>query len=116
MVWVDFVILGIIGLSCLISLVRGFVKEAFSLVIWFAGFFVASRFYADLAVYFTSFNDPLIRNGLAIVALFAATLVLGAIINYLIGQLIDHTGLSGTDRLLWVSASVPYAACWWSAL
>ena len=35
-------------------------------------------------------------------ALFAATLVLGAIINYLIGQLIDHTGLSGTDRLLGV--------------
>lgn len=100
MVWVDFVILGIIGLSCLISLVRGFVREAFSLVIWFAAFFVASRFYTDLAVYFTSFTDPLIRNGIAIVALFAATLILGAIVNYLIGQLVNHTGLSGTDRLL----------------
>ncbi len=102
MIWIDFVILGIIGLSCFISLVRGFVREAFSLVVWFAGFFVASRFYADLAVYFTSFSDLLIRNGIAIVVLFVATLILGAIINYLIGQLVNHTGLSGTDRVLGV--------------
>ena len=32
MIWIDFVILGVIGFSALISLVRGFVKEALSLV------------------------------------------------------------------------------------
>ena len=53
-VWIDFAILAVIGLSSLISLIRGFVKEALSLLTWFAAFFVASNFYGDLAVFFTS--------------------------------------------------------------
>ncbi|EDM58766.1 CvpA family protein, partial [Vibrio parahaemolyticus AQ3810] len=36
----------------------------------------------------------------AIAALFVATLVVGAVVNYVIGQLVQKTGLSGTDRIL----------------
>ncbi len=102
MTTIDFVILGVIALSALISLVRGFAKEALSLVIWFAAFFIASQYYAKLAVYFTNINDEMFRNGAAIAALFIATLVVGAIVNYAIGQLVTRTGLSGTDRVLGV--------------
>ena len=102
MVWIDFAILAVIGLSSLISLVRGFVKEALSLVTWFAAFFVASNFFGELAIYFTSISDPMLRNGAAIIALFVATLILGSIVNYVIGTLVDKTGLSGTDRVLGV--------------
>ncbi len=102
MVWIDFAILAVIGLSSLISLVRGFVKEALSLVTWFAAFFVASTFFGELAIYFTSISDPMLRNGAAIIALFVATLILGSIVNYVIGTLVDKTGLSGTDRVLGV--------------
>ena len=102
MVWIDFAILAVIGLSSLISLIRGFVKEALSLVTWFAAFFVASNFFGDLAVYFTSINDTMLRNGAAIIPLFVATLILGSIVNYVIGTLVDKTGLSGTDRMLGV--------------
>lgn len=98
--WIDFAILGVILLSCVISLIRGFVKEAISLAIWFSAFFVASQFYADLATYLTNFDDLMIRNGVAIAILFVATLVLGGLVNYLIGQLVQFTGLSGTDRAL----------------
>ncbi len=100
MVWIDFAILALIGLSSLISLIRGFVKEALSLLTWFAAFFIASNFFGDLAVYFTSIADTMIRNGVAIVVLFISTLILGSIINYIIGSLVDKTGLSGTDRML----------------
>jgi hypothetical protein len=75
---IDYAIIGIVGFSALISLVRGFLKEAMSLVTWFVAFFIASHFYPDLAVYFTSFSDAMVRNGLAIAALFVATLILGA--------------------------------------
>ena len=102
MVWIDFAILAVIGLSSLISLIRGFVKEALSLVTWFAAFFVASNFFGDLAVYFTSINDTMLRNGAAIITIFVATLILGSIVNYVIGTLVDKTGLSGTDRMLGV--------------
>ncbi|NOI12649.1 CvpA family protein [Vibrio hepatarius] len=96
----DIVILGVIGLSALISLVRGFAKEALSLVIWFGAFFIASQYYAKLAVYFTNIQDDMFRNGAAIAALFVATLVVGAVVNYVIAQLVQKTGLSGTDRVL----------------
>ncbi|MBL4830545.1 MAG: CvpA family protein [Aliivibrio sp.] len=102
MIWIDFVILGIICLSAVISLVRGFVKEALSLVIWFGAFFIASNFYPKLAVYFSNIHDEMIRNGSAIAVLFVATLVVGALVNYVIGQLVHKTGLSGTDRILGV--------------
>ncbi|WP_299693970.1 CvpA family protein [uncultured Vibrio sp.] len=98
--WLDFVILGVIGFSAVISLVRGFAKEALSLVIWFGAFFIASQYYAKLAVYFTNIEDEMFRNGAAIAALFVATLVVGALVNYVIGQLVQKTGLSGTDRVL----------------
>ena len=37
----DWIIIGIVVLSALVSLVRGFIKEAMSLVIWVAAFAVA---------------------------------------------------------------------------
>ena len=100
MVWIDYAIIAVIGISTLISLLRGFVKEAMSLVVWFAAFFVASQFYEDLAIYLTQMQDEFIRNGVAIAILFISTLILGALVNYLIGQLVAKTGLSGTDRVL----------------
>ncbi|MGL5048495.1 MAG: CvpA family protein [Shewanella sp.] len=100
MVWIDYAIIFVIGLSTLISLIRGFAKEAMSLVVWFAAFFVASQFYQDLAVHLTQMNDEMLRNGVSIAILFITTLVLGALVNYILGQLVVKTGLSGTDRLL----------------
>lgn len=100
MIWVDYAILAIIGVSTLVSLIRGFVKEAISLVIWIGAFFIASTFYGDLAAYLTNISDQFIRNAAAITVLFVSTLIIGALVNYIIGQLVTKTGLSGTDRVL----------------
>jgi len=102
MIWIDYVIIVVVGFSALVSLIRGFVREALSLVTWGCAFFVASHYYAYLAVWFTGFNDELVRNGIAIAVLFVATLIVGAIVNYVIGSLVEKTGLSGTDRVLGV--------------
>lgn len=98
--WIDFALLGVIALSTIISIVRGFVKEAISLVVWFAALFIASEFYPDVAVYLTSIQDTLVKNGIAIACLFIATLILGGLLNHAIGQLVKLSGISGTDRLL----------------
>ena len=102
MVWIDYAILAIVGISTLVSLIRGFVKEAVSLIIWISAFFIASTFYANLANLLTNISDQFLRNAAAVTILFITTLVLGALINYLIGQLVSKTGLSGTDRILGV--------------
>ncbi|RUO41468.1 bacteriocin production protein [Pseudidiomarina aestuarii] len=100
MVWIDYAIIAVIALSTLISLFRGFVREALSLAIWIAAFFIASWYYLDLAVYFTGIEDELVRNGAAILALFVATLIVGSIVNFLVSKLVESTGLTGTDRVL----------------
>jgi membrane protein required for colicin V production len=100
MSWIDYALLCVFLLSAVISIIRGFVKEAISLAIWFSAFFIASQFYADLATYLTKFDDLMIRNGVAIGILFVSTLVIGGLVNYLISQLVQFTGLTGTDRAL----------------
>ncbi len=97
----DWGIVGIISVSGLISLVRGFVKEAMSLVIWIAAFAVAMNFKepaADLLVNFIALAS--IRQLVAWGSLFVGTLLLGAVVNFLLGKLVSSTGLSGTDRTL----------------
>lgn len=100
MVWVDFAILAVIALSSIISLIRGFVKEAISLAVWILAFFIASQYYPHLAGLFSSMQDDTLRNATAIAVLFICSLIVGAVINFLISKLVQSTGLSGTDRVL----------------
>lgn len=98
--WADWTIVGIIALSSLFSIKRGFVKEAISLAIWALAFFVAVAFHERLAVLFQDMVSSVsLRYVLSYTLLFAATFVVGAMVKYLIGELVRMTGLSGTDRL-----------------
>lgn len=98
--YIDFIIIGIIVFSIIVSLLRGFVREVMSLASWGAAFFIANHFYPYVANFLTQIESIYIRNGVAIAILFISTLIIGAIVSYLIGQLVDKTGLSGTDRVL----------------
>ena len=97
---IDYIIVGIIVFSIIVSLLRGFVREVMSLASWIVAFLIASNFYMYLAGLLTSIESLYIRNGTAIAILFVLSLIVGAIVNYVIGQLVDRTGLSGTDRVL----------------
>ena len=103
MSWLDLVILGIIALSALISLIRGFVKESISLLSWIAAGIVAFRYFSAMAELLEPYlADPTIRNMAAFAVLFISTLIIGAIINFIMSQLVSKTGLSGTDKVLGV--------------
>ena len=103
LIWVDYVIIGIISLSALISLIRGFMREALSLAAWILSVWVSWTFFRELAVYFERWIDvPSMRLGVAFLVLLIATLILGGLVNYLVGQLVEKTGLTGTDRMIGV--------------
>jgi len=101
MVLADFIVLGIIIISIVVSLMRGLVKEALSLAGWLVALWVAMTFSSGMAELFgSSIKDPTLRLLAAFICLFVLSLIVGAIVNFFATQLVQRTGLTGVDRTL----------------
>ena len=97
----DWAIIAILGISAAIGLVRGLVKEVLSLVAWIAAFVVAVLFGATVAAELPGgWGGETLRYLIAFVGLFVVTLIVAAILQWFVAQLVTSTGLSGTDRVL----------------
>ncbi len=97
--WFDYILLAIIALSALISLLRGLIREVFSLLVWITAIWLAYRFVDSGAALLAPWIDlPSVRHLVAFVALFLAVLIVGGLLNYALAQLVSKTGLSGSDR------------------
>ncbi len=101
--WVDIAILVIIAISVAISILRGFTREALSLAGWIIAFWIALTFSNKVEEFLVPhIETPSARMVVAFAILFFVTLILAALVNYLAVQLIEKTGLSGTDRMVGV--------------
>ena len=101
MIWIDYTILAIVGISGVISLMRGFIREALSLAGWIAAFWMALAFSGKAAAWLAGYvTVPSVRLGIAFMAIFIGVLLLCGIVLRLAGLLVDKTGMSGTDRTL----------------
>ena len=101
MIWIDYAILAVIGISGVISLMRGFVKEALSLAGWIAAFWIAIAFSGRGAAVLEGYvNVPSWRVAIAFVVLLIVVLVACGIVLRMAGLLVEKTGMSGTDRSL----------------
>lgn len=99
--WVDYLIITIIGLSVLIGLWRGLLREVVSVATWIAAFTIAFLFAQDAAAYLPPTLDiPSLRVGVAFSGLFLTTLILGWLVGILASRLVDYTNLQGVDRVL----------------
>jgi membrane protein required for colicin V production len=97
----DYLIIGVVLISVIISVVRGFIREAFSLVSWGFAIFLAVFFCADLAPYFAAKIDtPAVRLLVSFGIIFIGTLIIGAIVTHLFVTVVHKSGLSGTDRFI----------------
>ncbi|MDF9391238.1 MULTISPECIES: CvpA family protein [Methylococcus] len=98
--WADYLIIAVMGLSALVGLVRGLVREVFSLAVWAAAIWLGLLLSPDLAVHLeTLISVPSLRLGMAFVAIFLVSLMVGGFTGFLLGRLVTGTGLGGTDRL-----------------
>ncbi|MGD9592331.1 MAG: CvpA family protein [Candidatus Berkiella sp.] len=96
----DIIIAGIMLLSIMIGIVRGFVKESISLVTWVVAIGLAVVYTSQLSSHMTYTNSSFVRNLSAFLILFVGTVFIGAIINYIIGGLVRKTPFSTPDRVL----------------
>jgi membrane protein required for colicin V production len=97
----DYAVVIIIGSSVLVSVIRGFTREALSLLGWVIAFFAATALAGTVAGWFA----PLVKDGsLRVLAAFAAvfviTLIVASIAAMAASRLLKNAGLGLEDRLL----------------
>ena len=96
----DYIIASVVLISTLISLVRGFIKELMSLIIWALGFWVAIKLYERAAIILAPhIANPVIRQVVSFAGIFLLVLIIGMLFNYFLTFIVTKSGLSGTDRL-----------------
>ena len=101
--WADYAIIAIIGISVAVSLLRGFMREALSLITWIVALWVSLMFFQPFSEYFAPWiGVASARMVAAFVTLFVVVLVGGAIVNSIVSKLVKKTGLTGTDRVIGV--------------
>lgn len=99
--YIDYLVLTILAFSAIISIFRGFVREMMAIVSWVVSLWIAWHFYSDLAILLNPYIEKAaLRLPAAFLILFVVSMILGGLVNFLCGQLVDRTGLSGTDRIL----------------
>lgn len=97
----DWIILAILGVSVLVGLWRGLVREALSLLTWLAAIAGALLFGGQVAQLYAAWIDlPSARTALGYGTVFVLVLVVGGLLGWLVGRVVRGTGLGGTDCLL----------------
>ena len=97
----DWVMIVVITLSVMLSLWRGFAREALSLAGWLVAYVVANLFGGALASLLAGvITNVTGRYVVAYALLFVGTLMLSGVIAMLTAQLVKVTGLSLLDRIL----------------
>ena len=97
----DCAVMAAIALSALLGLWRGVVSEILALLAWVAAFF-AARVWGGAAAEALSawLRDPALRQMLGFAAVFAATLLLFAVVRWILARLLRAVGLGLVDRFL----------------
>jgi len=97
----DYVVLGIILLSGMTALFRGFVREVLSLLVWTFAWLGAAQFHylAEPSVHHY-IKNPAFVAPIAAVAVFVVIFIVLAIISSLTVKLVKKSGLTAVDRSL----------------
>ncbi|STQ91083.1 CvpA family protein [Iodobacter fluviatilis] len=96
----DYTILGIMGLSMLLSVMRGLVQEALALAAWVLAFWLASHYSSQVSVWMPkNLPNEELRYLAAFVAIFFVTWVASAMLRVTLNQFMQATGLKPADRL-----------------
>ena len=98
----DYLILGVLLLSMLLGMVRGFVREAIGVISWLGGLWLAWRYAHVLEPLLAGrVGDPPVSTWAARTLIVLGVLVVGWIVAGILGYMLRHSGLSiMLDRVL----------------
>ena len=98
----DYLILGVLGISILLGLVRGFVRESIALLAWLGGIWLAWRYAPLVQPQLDSMpGGELAQIWAARAIILIVVLIIGWLISSILAYVLRHSGLSITiDRTL----------------
>ncbi len=95
----DYIVLAILGVSGLLGLLRGFIKEALSLIAYGVAFLAAIWWGPRVTSWLSPYiENDLLRTGAAYGAVFIVVLLLVGLLNVTLATLIQKTGLTPADH------------------
>jgi len=101
MTWFDYAVLAIVGISVLLSIIHGFVRELLALASWIVAFIAAQLFAADAARLLpAAIASESLRLLAAFLAVFLAVLLATTLLANVLSSLFRRAGLGPVDRLL----------------
>jgi membrane protein required for colicin V production len=99
--WIDLTILAIAVGSFLLGLIRGMVREVFSLAGWLVAFLAARELGPLMANWLpNSLSGPVARLVVASVLVFFVVMVLMALLAHLISSAVEKIGVESLNRVL----------------
>ncbi len=100
MIWIDYAIIGLVFISLIIGLLRGFRLEVFSIAIWVLAIVVSLCFSLEFSVFWeSSISHFVTKIAASFTSLILITLFVGHLIRMLLGEAIKKTELTFMDRL-----------------
>jgi membrane protein required for colicin V production len=97
----DYIVFAIVGISVVLGLLRGAVREVLALGAWVAAFLVAKSFSVEASHWLARLiQNPSLRLMTAFAGLFVLTLMVVTLVSLLLSALIKKIGLGPLDRLL----------------
>ncbi len=101
MTWADYAVFGVLGISALIGLARGFVREVLGIAAWVGALVVAGLFHGLAEPFVQRYvTDPAIAVPLAYGAVFLVALIVFTLIVGAVGGSVRRSILGGIDRTL----------------
>jgi membrane protein required for colicin V production len=98
---VDWILLALLGVSMLLGMWRGLVRETISLAGWIVGFWVAQDQAPQVGQWLPlQGSSEVLRYLAGFVTVFIAVLLLSVILGWVISKLVSVVGLGLLDRLL----------------
>ncbi len=100
MTWFDYVVIAILGLSVLLAVIRGAVREITALAGWAAALILSGLFAQELAQWLPASLSQVLRAIIAYLIIFLGVLLLSGVTGLLLAKLFRAAGLGLADRAL----------------
>ena len=97
----DLAFIVIIGISILLGVLKGFIRELFSLAFFLIAVILSFLFYTEAGAFFIKyFKNKDISNFAGFISIFCFVLIVGALVTFFIKKIFTIGPLKAVDRIL----------------